>query len=159
MQVTATDAIHGQHLTYGAAGLPAGLTIDATTGLISGTLRGWGTSHVVVRARDVSGATDSANFVWVVDVAFTSAPSATATIGRSFTFTVTTTGVPTHLTMTTTPPAGVSLVDRGNGTATLSGTPSDHDGTGPHRLTLRASFGTGATADVVYQAFTLTLVR
>ncbi len=99
------------------------------------------------------------NFAWVVDVAFTSAPCATATVGRSFTFTVTTTGVPTKLTMITTPPAGLSFVNRGNGTATLSGTPSDHDGTGPHRLTLRAAFGIGTTVDVVYQVLTLTLVR
>ncbi len=51
LQITATDASASQRLTYGAVGLPAGLAIDATTGLISGTLSGWGTSHVVVRAR------------------------------------------------------------------------------------------------------------
>jgi subtilase family serine protease len=159
LQVHATDATHGQQLTYRAVGLPTGLTIDATTGLISGILSGWGSSHVVLRARATSGATDSVNFVWVVNVALTSAPYATATIDRSFTFTVTTTGVPTKLTMTTAPPAGLSFVNRGNGTATLSGTPSDHDGIGRHQLTLRAAFGTGKTADVVYQVLTLTLIR
>ena len=37
LQIQATDSAAGQTLTYSAAGLPAGLTISSTTGLISGT--------------------------------------------------------------------------------------------------------------------------
>src|SRR5262249_27439027 len=37
LQIRATDSAAGQTLTYSAAGLPAGLAISSTTGLISGT--------------------------------------------------------------------------------------------------------------------------
>ena len=37
LQVHATDSASGQTLTYSAAGLPAGLSINSATGLISGT--------------------------------------------------------------------------------------------------------------------------
>ena len=60
--------------------------------------------------------------------AFTSAAAATATIGQAFTFTVTTVGSPTSYTTTMshrgTLPAGVTFTNNGNGTATLTGTPT-----------------------------------
>ena len=37
LQVSASDSASGQTLTYSATGLPAGLSINASTGLISGT--------------------------------------------------------------------------------------------------------------------------
>ncbi len=37
LQIQATDSAAGQTLTYSAAGLPAGLAISSSTGLISGT--------------------------------------------------------------------------------------------------------------------------
>ncbi len=37
LQIKATDSASGQTLTYSATGLPAGLSINSTTGLISGT--------------------------------------------------------------------------------------------------------------------------
>src|SRR5262249_41381948 len=37
LQMHATDSASGQTLTYGATGLPAGLSINSGTGLISGT--------------------------------------------------------------------------------------------------------------------------
>ncbi len=36
LQITATDSASGQTLTYSATGLPTGLSINASTGLISG---------------------------------------------------------------------------------------------------------------------------
>ena len=37
LQITATDSASGQTLTYSATGLPTGLSINSSTGLISGT--------------------------------------------------------------------------------------------------------------------------
>jgi len=56
-------AASGTGLTYQASGLPAGLSINATTGVISGTASGRGTSTVTVTASGSAGAS-SATFVW-----------------------------------------------------------------------------------------------
>lgn len=64
LQVTATDLASGQSLTYSASGLPAGLSINSATGLISGTPTTTGTSSVTVKATDTTGATGTATFSW-----------------------------------------------------------------------------------------------
>jgi hypothetical protein len=64
-QVIASDA-DGDTLVYSALQLPAGLTIDPATGLISGTLTAAGDSLVTVRASDGS-LTGEASFRWHVD--------------------------------------------------------------------------------------------
>ena len=57
---------------------------------------------------------------------FTSPASVTATVGVPFSFTVTANGVPTPtLSESGSLPAGLGFVDNGNGTATISGTPSE----------------------------------
>jgi hypothetical protein len=66
MQVNATDSGSGQTLTYSAAGLPAGLSINSSTGLISGTPTAAATSSVTVTARDGTGASGSSTFSWVI---------------------------------------------------------------------------------------------
>lgn len=55
LQIKATDSDAGQSLTYSATGLPAGLSINSSTGLISGTPTAVGTSSVTVTARDTTG--------------------------------------------------------------------------------------------------------
>ncbi|GAA3434227.1 glycoside hydrolase family 6 protein [Kutzneria kofuensis] len=65
LQITATDTAGGT-LSYSATGLPTGLSISSTTGLISGTPTTAGTSTVTVTARDTSNATGSASFTWTV---------------------------------------------------------------------------------------------
>ncbi|MGW6842409.1 Ig domain-containing protein [Streptomyces sp. NPDC054958] len=52
--------------TWSAASLPTGASINASTGLISGVLRGAGIRTVTVTARDAAGATASATFTWRV---------------------------------------------------------------------------------------------
>ncbi|SCE21116.1 Putative Ig domain-containing protein [Streptomyces sp. DvalAA-14] len=66
LQVHASDSASGQTLTYSASGLPAGLSINASTGLISGTPSTTGTSNVTVTATDSTGASGSASFSWTV---------------------------------------------------------------------------------------------
>jgi hypothetical protein len=66
VQVNATDSAAGQTLTYSATGLPAGLAINGTTGVISGTPTTAGTSDVTVTATDTTGASGSASFTWTV---------------------------------------------------------------------------------------------
>ena len=60
LQITATDSATGQTLTYSATGLPTGLSISSSTGLISGTPTTAGTSTVTVTAKDTTNASGSA---------------------------------------------------------------------------------------------------
>ena len=66
LQMSATDSQSGQTLTWGASGLPAGLSINSS-GLISGTPTTAGTSSVTVTAKDTTQATGSASFSWTVN--------------------------------------------------------------------------------------------
>jgi hypothetical protein len=85
-----------------------------------------------------------------VPAAITSADHATFTVGTAGTFTVTATGTPTpSLSETGSLPGGVTFVDNGNGTATLSGTPTAG---GSFALTITAHNGVGTDA---VQTFTL----
>ena len=72
----------------------------------------------------------------------TSAPGTTLTVGMPGTFTVTTTGTPTPTISDggATLPSGVTFVDNGNGTGTLSGTPGAGTG-GTYNITITASNG------------------
>jgi hypothetical protein len=69
LQISASDSALGQTLTYSATGLPAGLSISSSTGLISGTPTTAGTSTVSVTATDSTGATDSVSFSWAISAA------------------------------------------------------------------------------------------
>ena len=66
LQISATDSASGQTLTYSATGLPAGLSISSSSGLISGTPTTAGTSSVTVTATDTTGAHGSASFSWTI---------------------------------------------------------------------------------------------
>ena len=66
LQIQASDSASGQTLTYTAAGLPAGLSINSSSGLISGTPTTAGTSQVTVKATDTTGASGLASFTWTI---------------------------------------------------------------------------------------------
>ena len=82
----------------------------------------------------------------------TSASSTIFTVGAAGAFSVTTTGSPTpSLSESGTLPGGVRFVDNGNGTGTLSGTPSSGTA-GVYHITFTAQNGTSPNAT---QSFTL----
>src|SRR4029077_14548948 len=66
LQIHATNSATGQTLTYSATGLPAGLSINSSSGLISGTPTTAGSSSVAVTVKDTTGASGSASFGWTV---------------------------------------------------------------------------------------------
>ncbi|MFJ9707038.1 putative Ig domain-containing protein [Streptomyces sp. NPDC101234] len=65
LQISATDSASAT-LTYSASGLPTGLSISSSTGLISGTASTAGTYSTTVTATDSTGASGSASFTWTV---------------------------------------------------------------------------------------------
>jgi beta-glucosidase len=69
--IAATDSAGGQTLSYTASGLPAGLSINSATGVVSGAATTAGTSTVTVTATDGTGATGSTSFVWTATVVST----------------------------------------------------------------------------------------
>ncbi len=85
LQIQATDSASGQTLTYGATGLPAGLSINAGTGLISGTPTAAGTSTVTVTARDTTGASGSTTFTWTVSTSGTGCSTTNAALNKTAT--------------------------------------------------------------------------
>jgi len=66
LQIHATDNSLGQKLTYSAGGLPKGLSIKSSTGLISGTPTTLGTRTVTVKVTDTTGASKSVTFSWKI---------------------------------------------------------------------------------------------
>jgi hypothetical protein len=66
LQITASDSGQGRPLTYTATGLPPGLSVNSSSGLITGTPTTTGTSSVTVTAKDTTGASGSTTFTWTV---------------------------------------------------------------------------------------------
>jgi len=64
-QIHATDS-GGAALTYSATGLPAGLSINSSTGLITGTPTASGSASVTVTARDSTGASGNTTFTYSI---------------------------------------------------------------------------------------------
>ena len=75
LQISASDSASGQTLTYSATGLPAGLSINSSTGLITGTPTAAATSTATVTVKDGTGATGSASFSWAVSASGGSCPA------------------------------------------------------------------------------------
>jgi Putative Ig domain len=66
LPIQASDSASGQTLTYSAASLPRGLSINASTGLISGIPTRLQTRTVTVTATDSTGALGTTSFTWTI---------------------------------------------------------------------------------------------
>ena len=76
VQISASDSASGQTLTYSVTGLPVGLSINSSTGLISGTPSTAGTSNVTVTVKDTTGATGTTSFSWTISAGSTGCTAA-----------------------------------------------------------------------------------
>ncbi|MER5916490.1 M4 family metallopeptidase [Streptomyces sp. NPDC001982] len=65
LQIQASST-NGGALTYSASGLPTGLSINSSSGLISGTPSAAGTFNTTVTVTDSTGKTGTASFTWTV---------------------------------------------------------------------------------------------
>lgn len=141
--------------TDGAATLPANTTLNNGTGTFSATLNTNGLQTITATDTVTGSITGTSNAIVASQApSITSTGSAAFIIGTASTFTLTTTGFPPpSLSETGVLPSGVSFVDNGNGTATLSGTPAvGTHGTYPVTIIAHNTAGADAT-----QNFTLTV--
>jgi hypothetical protein len=125
---------------YNATGLPSGLSVNSTTGVISGTPAVGGTFNVTISATNASG-TGTALLVlavYTLPPLITSSATATGTKGYAFNYTNTASNGPTSFAASPLPP-GLSL---NSITGVISGTPT---AAGTYSLTLSATnpLGTG----------------
>ncbi|MGD0090295.1 MAG: putative Ig domain-containing protein, partial [Planctomycetota bacterium] len=108
--------------SYNAAGLPAGLSVNMSTGAITGTPTAAGNSSVAISATNAGG-TGTATLALTIVVpppVITSATTASGTIGVAFSFQITASNSPASYTATGLP-GGLS-VDQAKGI--ISGTPT-----------------------------------
>ncbi|KPI22440.1 MULTISPECIES: M4 family metallopeptidase [unclassified Streptomyces] len=82
LQISASSTNSGS-LTYAATGLPAGLSISSSTGLISGTPTTAGSSSTTVTVTDSTGATATASFTWTVSSTGGGSCTATQLLGNA----------------------------------------------------------------------------
>jgi hypothetical protein len=140
-QITATNS----PTSFNATGLPAGLTVDTGTGLITGTPSVVGMSSVTLSATNAGG-TGTAVLALTTNLAppvITSSLSPTGTVGQPFSYQITATNSPTSFNATGLPaPLTVNT-----STGLISGTPSAA-GTFPITLSATNMGGTG-TANAV----------
>jgi hypothetical protein len=160
LQIHATDSAAGQTLTYSAAGLPTGLTISSSTGLISGTPSTTTGSpfSATVTVTDTTGAKGTAAFTWTINpagntITVTNPGNQTGKVGTAAslqiqatdsaagqTLTYSATGLPTGLTIS-------------SSTGLISGTPSTTTGS-PFSAIVTVTDPTGAKGTA---AFTWTI--
>ncbi len=168
---TATDSdVPADTLTFSLdVGAPSGASIDPTTGVFTWTPtedQGPGVHPVTVRVTDdgVSPLDDSETIQITVNEVndppeFSSTPVLDATEDVLYTYNVTTTDPDAGDTRTITAPtlpSWLTLTDNGDGTATLSGTPTNADAGTSHAVTLQVTDAAGAFAE---QSFSITVAN
>jgi hypothetical protein len=152
LHIPATDTDPGQVLTYSATGLPPGLSINATTGVITGTpTTGSLTPHsVTVTATDTTGASGSVTFEWTINNIISVTPVGTqlSTVSVAITplpITATDTNPLATLSFGATGlPPGLSI---DSSTGVISGTPTTTETT---VVTVTVTDSAGFTASVSF---------
>jgi O-glycosyl hydrolase len=153
LQIAASDTTAGQTLTYSASGLPAGLSISSSTGLISGTPTTAGTSSVTVTVKDGNGAAGSATFTWTIappivnTVTVTNPGPQTGTVGTATSLQVQATDSASGTTLSYAAaglPAGLSI---SASTGLISGTPT---ASGNNTVTVTVTDNTGASGSASF---------
>jgi hypothetical protein len=157
-QITATDA----PTSFDATGLPAGLTVNTSTGLILGTPAAAAVTTVTLSATNTVGTGTATLTITVTDPpapTITSAATASGTEGVAFAYQITATGDPTSFGATGLP-AGLSI---DTSTGLVSGTPT---AAGTSSVTLSATNvgGTGTLTLTITiaspgQTYTLTVTN
>ena len=150
--VTTTGYPNVSCLKTGA--LPNGVTF-APSGALAGTPSQFGTFNFNIDCTNGYGTDATQSFSLVVDAppAFSTGSSATFTASSSGSFTVSAVGYPSpSFSESGALPSGVTFVDNGNGSATLSGTPGASSG-GSYTFNIIASNTVANTT----QSFTLTV--
>jgi hypothetical protein len=153
LQIKATDSASGQTLTYSATGLPAGLTINTSTGVISGTPTATANGSVTVTATDTTGAHGSTTFTWTINgtgntVTVTSPGNQTGTVGTAVSLQIKATDSASGQTLTysaTGLPTGLSISSSG----LITGTPTTATGS-PFSVTVTATDTTGAKGSATF---------
>jgi len=149
-----TITASGSPTSYSASGLPSTLSINTTTGVISGTPTATGTYSVTIGATNSAGtgtATLTLTIVIPIPV-ITSDSTATGAMGMAFSYTITATNSPTSYGATNLP-TGLSVSTT---TGVISGTPTVEGATA---VTISAtnSVGTGsATLTITIKPTTAT---
>ena len=139
LSLTVAESGGATPLTWTASALPTGLTIDSSSGTISGTPTTAGTFAATVNVTDAYGVQDSVGFSWVINAlpAMTAPGTVSSPGGVAFskTFAVSN-GTSPYGWVASGLPTGLSL---NAGTGTVSGTPSAV-GTGNVTLTVTDQF-------------------
>ena len=132
--------------SFAATGLPAGLGINTTTGLISGTPTAVAstTAMITVSATNASG---TGNLVVAISISasapvVSSAATAAGTVGQAFSYQITASNFPTSFSATGLPP-GLSV---NTATGLISGTPTT---LGSFNAAVTANNGAGSANQVV----------
>jgi hypothetical protein len=122
--LTYTITANNTPTSFGATGLPAGLTVNTTTGVISGTPTAAATTNSTITATNGNG-TDTKTLVFTITTGgaapvINSALTKTGNVGTALSYTITATNTPTSFGATGLP-AGLTV---NTTTGVISGTPT-----------------------------------
>ena len=139
-QIVATNS----PTSFGAIGLPSGISVNTSTGLLSGTPQAAGTTSVTLTASNAAG-TGTLGLTLTISAGapvITSSASAAGTAGAAFNYQIAATNSPTSFGATGLP-SGLSV---NTSTGAISGTPQ---AAGTSSITLTASNASGPGSSVL----------